>query len=68
MTAVHDAIKGLHFFTRFAYSFSALGYRHRQRGWQEPAGDFSGQRWLVTGASGQKTGAPRDGRRRTRHH
>ena len=52
MTAVHDAIKGLHFFTRFAYSFSALGYRHRQRGWQEPAGDFSGQKWLVTGASG----------------
>jgi dehydrogenase/reductase SDR family protein 12 len=49
---MHDALKGLHFFTRFAYSFSALGYRRRRRQWQEAASDFDGQRWLVTGASG----------------
>lgn len=49
---MQDALKGLHFFTRFAYSFSALGYRRRRRRWQEPAGDFQDQRWLVTGASG----------------
>lgn len=49
---MHDALKGLRFFSRFAYSFSALGYRQRRRQWQEPASDLHDQRWLVTGASG----------------
>ena len=49
---MRDALKGLHFFTRFAYSFSALGYRQRHLLWKDRDGDFRDQRWLVTGASG----------------
>ncbi|NNF17015.1 MAG: SDR family NAD(P)-dependent oxidoreductase, partial [Gammaproteobacteria bacterium] len=49
---MRDALKGLHFFTRFAYSFSALGYRQRRLFWNDQPGDFGGERWLVTGASG----------------
>lgn len=47
-----EALKGLHFFTRFAYSFSALGYRQRRLLWKDAPRDFRDQRWLVTGASG----------------
>jgi dehydrogenase/reductase SDR family protein 12 len=47
-----DALKGLYFFTRFAYSFSALGYRQQRLFWKDGPTDCGGQRWLVTGASG----------------
>lgn len=49
---MRDALKGLYFFSRFAYSFSALGYRKQRLFWKERAVDFRDQRWLVTGASG----------------
>ncbi len=49
---VRDALNGLYFFTRFAYSFSALGYRQRRLCWSDIGRAFEGQRWLVTGASG----------------
>lgn len=47
-----DALKGLYFFTRFAYSFSALGFRRQRLFWKDRPTDYRGQRWLVTGASG----------------
>lgn len=40
------------FYGRFAPSFTALGYRVRRLRWPPARDDFSGQRWLVTGASG----------------
>ena len=49
---MRDALKGLHFFSRFAYSFSALGYRQRRLLWKDSPADFRDQRWLVSGASG----------------
>jgi dehydrogenase/reductase SDR family protein 12 len=49
---VRDALKGLYFFSRFAYSFSALGYRKQRLFWKDRPADFRDQRWLVTGASG----------------
>lgn len=49
---MHDALKGLYFFTRFAYGFSALGYRQQRLFWKDRPSDFRDQRWLVTGASG----------------
>ena len=49
---MRDALKGLYFFTRFAYSFSALGYRQQHLFWKDRPGDFRDQRWLITGASG----------------
>ena len=47
-----DPLKGLHFFSRFAYSFSALGYRQRRLLWSDFPADFRDQTWLVSGASG----------------
>jgi len=47
-----DVLKGLNFFSRFAYSFSALGYHQRRLLWKDSAADFRDQRWLVSGASG----------------
>jgi dehydrogenase/reductase SDR family protein 12 len=49
---MNDALKGLYFFSRFAYSFSALGYRQQRLFWKNLPTGFGGQRWLVTGASG----------------
>ncbi|NKI33969.1 SDR family NAD(P)-dependent oxidoreductase [Wenzhouxiangella sp. XN79A] len=40
------------FYTRFLRSFSALGFRRRARDWRPLAPDLSGQRWVVTGATG----------------
>jgi NAD(P)-dependent dehydrogenase (short-subunit alcohol dehydrogenase family) len=40
------------FYGRFLRSFSALGYRRRARHWRPLSPDFSGQRWVVTGATG----------------
>jgi dehydrogenase/reductase SDR family protein 12 len=47
-----DVLKGLNFFSRFAYSFSALGCHQRRLLWKDSAADFRDQRWLVSGASG----------------
>ena len=49
---MRDLINGLHFFGRFAYSFSRLGYKQRRLLWTDPPGDFHGQHWLISGASG----------------
>ena len=46
------ALGSLLFYGRFLRSFSALGFRRRADEWPEFAPDFSGQRWLVTGATG----------------
>jgi dehydrogenase/reductase SDR family protein 12 len=40
------------FYCRFLRSFSALGYRRRAASWGTCEPDFSGQRWLVSGATG----------------
>ena len=42
---------GVRFFTGFLPSFSRIGYEARSVLWEDRAPDFSGQRWLVTGAS-----------------
>lgn len=46
------ALASLFFYTRFFHSFSRLGVWRCQRGDPAPAEAFSGQRWLVTGATG----------------
>ena len=46
------AVGSLLFYGRFLRSFSALGFRRRARDWPEFHPDFSGQTWLVTGATG----------------
>ena len=40
------------FYGRFLVSFSALGYRGRAVAWPALKADFSGQTWVVTGATG----------------
>jgi dehydrogenase/reductase SDR family protein 12 len=40
------------FYQRFLVSFSAIGFRGRSLFWPRLDADFSGQTWLVTGASG----------------
>lgn len=40
------------FYARFLVSFSAIGYRARAATWPALAADFSGQTWVVSGASG----------------
>ena len=40
------------FYGRFLRSFSALGFQRRSADWAPLAPDFSGQHWLVTGATG----------------
>jgi dehydrogenase/reductase SDR family member 12 len=40
------------FYGRFLVSFSALGYRGRALAWAPLRADFSGQTWVVTGATG----------------
>jgi len=44
--------KLLGFYGRFLPSFSRIGYLCRSRSWAPLDADFSGQTWLVTGASG----------------
>ncbi|MBS3746579.1 MAG: SDR family NAD(P)-dependent oxidoreductase [Wenzhouxiangellaceae bacterium] len=46
------ALGSLLFYGRFLRSFSALGFQRRSREWPPFKPDFSGQRWLVTGATG----------------
>jgi len=40
------------FYARFTLSFTQIGYRARRLVWPSTKLDFSGQHWLVTGASG----------------
>lgn len=49
--ALGSAFNGIRFFTGFLPSFSRIGYRARSLLWEQETADFSGQRWLVTGAS-----------------
>ena len=44
--------KILGFYGRFLLSFSRIGFFFRRLVWSTPPIDFSGQTWLVTGASG----------------
>ena len=44
--------KTLKFYGRFAPSFTRVGYVARLLPWRPIAGDFTGQNWLVTGATG----------------
>ena len=46
------SLASLFFYARFLRSFSALGYRRAEREWADFEPDFSGQTWLVTGATG----------------
>ena len=39
------------FYGRFTLSFTQVGYRARSLFWPPLTADFSGQRWLVTGAT-----------------
>jgi dehydrogenase/reductase SDR family member 12 len=45
-------IKIMKFYARFAPNFSAIGYYARRPLWGRLDADFSGQTWLVSGASG----------------
>ena len=47
-----DLVKVLAFYGRFTPSYSRTGYWARRLRWTPFTADFSGQRWLVTGASG----------------
>lgn len=40
------------FYARFVREFSVLGYRRAAKDWSALDADFSGQTWLVTGATG----------------
>ncbi len=40
------------FYARFTLSFTQVGYRWRSLFWEDPKVDFTGERWLVTGATG----------------
>ncbi len=46
------SLASLLFYARFVSSFSALGYRRAARNWDDFRPDFSGQTWLITGATG----------------
>ncbi|MGY6629921.1 MAG: SDR family NAD(P)-dependent oxidoreductase [Wenzhouxiangella sp.] len=46
------SMASLLFYARFLRSFSAIGFRRRARHWPDWSPDFTGQTWLVTGASG----------------
>ncbi len=47
-----NAIRGTMFFSGCLASFTQIGYATRRFMWQKSARDFSGQTWVVTGASG----------------
>ncbi|MFK8043042.1 SDR family NAD(P)-dependent oxidoreductase [Congregibacter sp.] len=47
-----DLAKILGFYGRFTPTYSRTGYWFRRLGWSSSKPDFSGQHWLVTGASG----------------
>jgi NAD(P)-dependent dehydrogenase (short-subunit alcohol dehydrogenase family) len=49
---VQRILSGLKFYVGFAPKFSRLGFEHKRLGKRPVEADFSGQSWLVTGASG----------------
>jgi NAD(P)-dependent dehydrogenase (short-subunit alcohol dehydrogenase family) len=49
---IRRVFTGLRFYVGFAPSFSRLGFEHRKLDRQTVEADFSGQTWLLTGASG----------------
>jgi len=51
MSDLAEGVRALPFFIGFMPSFSRIGYCIRRIGWDDHPPDFSGQRWLVTGAS-----------------
>ena len=48
---MNNQLRGAFFFSRFLPSFSRIGYNSRRIFWRDSPLDFSGQRWLVTGAT-----------------
>ena len=48
---MNDLLRGAVFFSCFLPSFTRIGYHSRRWMWDTNEPDFSGQRWLVTGAS-----------------
>ncbi len=46
------SLASLAFYARFLRAFSVLGFRRAASGWGEFEPDFSGQTWLITGATG----------------
>jgi len=52
MTALSGLAKLYNFYGRFLPSFSRIGFIARRLPLRPVAGDFSGQTWLITGASG----------------
>ena len=50
--SVLRSLASLFFYARFLRRFSALGYQRAARDWAPLSPDFSGQTWLVTGATG----------------
>jgi dehydrogenase/reductase SDR family protein 12 len=52
VTDLRQLRKIVSFYGRFLPSFSSIGYHARRLSWPPFAPDFSGQTWLVTGASG----------------
>ena len=48
---MNELFKGAVFFSYFLPSFSRIGYQSRRWMWDSRTYDFTGQRWLVTGAS-----------------
>ena len=51
MNGTGDMLLATRFFVGFLPSFTNLGYLARRSLWQRETWDFSGQHWLVTGAS-----------------
>ncbi|MFK7830052.1 MAG: SDR family NAD(P)-dependent oxidoreductase [Congregibacter sp.] len=47
-----DLVKILAFYGRFTPTYSRIGYTARKLGWSSANMNFTGQHWLVTGASG----------------
>lgn len=51
MTTASDLLRGTRFFLGFLPSFTGIGYLTRRAFWPTDRHDFSGEHWLVTGAS-----------------
>lgn len=49
---ISDVVKGLAFYSRFATSFTTIGYGARRLAWGDEDFDLSDQVWLVTGGTG----------------
>lgn len=51
MSKFQQMTRGLAFFSRFAPSFTAIGFKIRSRQWDMKTNDLTGQTWLVSGAT-----------------